>query len=87
MQSEHWKKYEALCMKHNVCWNVESPSRVGENLESIAAKYKEDEYLNNVPLSKWDNISVYPIPGTTLSERVCMHKHACIEMLRRESLI
>jgi len=92
MREEHEAKYTALCEKFGVRWTSKSPRFVGETPLSLAAKYKADRYLNNVPLRLWDRLACAFLAynqgcGLSLAEAVCMQKHAAVEMLRREGLI
>lgn len=84
--TEHEQKYEALCEKHGVAWDKHSPKLVDETLDSLRAKYAEDEHLNNVPLKLWDALAFgfsacNPGHPLSLSEGVCMQKHAAKKLL------
>ena len=90
--TEHEKKYTDLCERHGVKWNEESPRLVGETLETMAKKYKEDENLNNVWLERWDRLAIGFMSlnrghGLSLAECVCMHKHAAKTLLKEKGLI
>ena len=78
--------YEALCQKHGVAWDEDSPRFVNETLESITEKYQKDEYLNNVPLRYWDDLAISFLAynrrsGLSLSQVVCMQKHAARRLI------
>lgn len=83
----HEEKYEQMCQKYGVAWSKESPKRVGETLESLREKHKKDRHLNNVPLDRWDRLAVSFLAynyhsGLSMSEVVCMEKHAAIKLLK-----
>jgi hypothetical protein len=82
-EKEHYDKYEALCRKYGILWNDKSPRLVDETLKSITIKYEQDKSLNNVPLRNWDGLAIplTTITGLSLSECVCMEKHAAIKMI------
>ena len=83
--TEHEQKYHDMCRKYGVKWNDDSPRFVNETKESLAQKYKEDKHLNNVPLALWDNLArsftMYGGRGLSLSEAVCVQKHAALELI------
>jgi len=92
VREKHEAKHTALCEKFSVRWTTKSPQLVGETPLSLAAKYKADRHLNNVPLRLWDRLAHAflannPGCGLSLADAVCMQKHAAVEMLRREGLI
>ena len=82
-EKKHYDKYEELCKKYGVVWNKDSPRLVGETLESLRKKHKEDKHLNNIPLRFWDNLArcLMPRTGLSLSQCVCMEKHAAKKLL------
>ena len=87
----HIEKYDALCMKHGVAWNKNSPRLVGETLGSLHRKYIEDEHLNNVPLRRWDMLAaaflaLHRGTGLSLAEAVCMQKNAARQLLENTAL-
>lgn len=83
--TDHEQKYEALCSKYGVAWDDQSPALVKETLETLREKYAEDEHLNNVPLGLWDALAMtflaYGHIALSLSEAVCMQKHAAKQLL------
>ena len=85
MSKEHYDKYEALCNKYGVVWI--SPILV-DSVEELKRKYDEDPWLNNIPLKHWDMmatsfLSYNKRTGLSLTEAVCMQKHAAIRFLER----
>jgi hypothetical protein len=83
---DHFIKYENLCKQYGVKWDADSPRLIGETIESLTAKYQADPHLNNVPIKAWDilaySFKVYnDYTGLSLSELVCMQKHAAITLV------
>lgn len=81
MTKQHAEKYEALCQKYGIKWTTESPRLVGETIESMIEKYKQDEHLNNIPLKYWDALAMTMLNRQPLYEKVCMSKYAAKKML------
>ena len=85
MSKEHYDKYETLCNKYGVVWR--SPVLV-DSVEDLRRKYDEDQWLNNIPLKRWDALANCFLlnnkrTGLSLAEAVCMQKHAAIRLLER----
>lgn len=71
---EHAKKYEALAQKLGIEKLKEmipaSPEKVRKALE------RGDQYLNTIPLRKWDDASKrFVYPGLSMSDKVAVLKH------------
>lgn len=77
---EHNDKYDRLNKEWGVSW-VHKGEPLWHNKETWILLYREDNALNNVPLTRWDNLAlafrVYnPSCQLELSELVCMQKRA-----------
>jgi hypothetical protein len=96
-EEKHYQKYEGMCQKYHVAWEVSSPRLVGETLESLILAYQQDKYFNTIPLRNWDSLAYgflafNPRSGLSLAEAVCMQKHAAEKLVletleRRESVL
>lgn len=74
----YYEKYRDLCAKRGVGYS--GGDFMGHDPEYWKAKYAEDEYLNNHPLSHFDSVVGGYAPlgvyrGLSLAEGVCMLKH------------
>lgn len=81
----HAEKYDALCRKYGVSWDP-IQTHLGRTLRQWEELYAEDPLLNNVPLSEWDGLALsfmayHRADVLSLSEVVCMEKHACRRMI------
>ncbi len=81
---EHYTKY-ANMLKELGLGITDKENFFGMTKDFLIGKFKEDAYLNNVPLKKWDamwiSFSVYHQKlalGKSLAEGVCVYKHLCI---------
>jgi len=86
--TEHESKYNQLCKKWGVSWNVNTPRVcLGISLLRLAKAYEADNHLNNIALKKWDSLAnaFLGFNNTTLSlgEGVCMQKHAAKTLIKK----
>lgn len=91
-QEESWQRHQQkmreLNAKLGIRWTLDSPELVGHDLESLAACYRADRHMNNIPLERWDRIARWIVMhGVSLAEGVCMQKQAARDLLKRERLI
>lgn len=77
------EQYEELSVKIGLSAKT-SKTLFGFTLEQIRELYREDNYLNNIPLKWWDNwgytLAMYSdrVMSLTLAERVCLLKHIVV---------
>ena len=82
--NDHEKKYQDICEKFGI--KITTNEFMGIKKDRWKVLFEEDKHLNNAPLKRWDNMGysfdMYNRSRLSLSDKVCMYKHAVITWLR-----
>jgi hypothetical protein len=80
-QKEHIEKYRMLNKKYSIKTTVLPEGYTKQSLKEEVIRRAETN-LNFIPLQWWDSHAVFmKVPGSSLSQRVCMLKQACLDYI------